>query len=79
MFSSRRGLRQSRRPADRRDHAAVPDEPVRRSNVWPRPCSRGWRAHPDPDVVLRYFNAAGASLDAAIGEDWTDAGNLVRS
>ncbi len=28
-------------------------------------------------VALRYFNAAGASLDAAVGEDWTDAQNLM--
>ena len=28
-------------------------------------------------VSLRYFNAAGASLDAAIGEDWTYSINLV--
>ena len=28
-------------------------------------------------VSLRYFNAAGASLDARIGEDWTYALNLV--
>ncbi len=28
-------------------------------------------------VSLRYFNAAGASFDAAIGEDWTYAPNLV--
>ena len=28
-------------------------------------------------VSLRYFNAAGASFDAAIGEDWTFALNLI--
>jgi UDP-glucose 4-epimerase len=28
-------------------------------------------------VSLRYFNAAGASFDAAIGEDWTYALNLI--
>ena len=28
-------------------------------------------------VSLRYFNAAGASLDGGIGEDWTAALNLV--
>jgi UDP-glucose-4-epimerase GalE len=28
-------------------------------------------------VSLRYFNAAGASLDASIGEDWTVTQNLV--
>ena len=28
-------------------------------------------------VSLRYFNAAGASLDGAVGEDWTQAVNLV--
>ncbi|HEX4205639.1 MAG TPA: UDP-glucose 4-epimerase GalE [Ktedonobacteraceae bacterium] len=27
--------------------------------------------------ALRYFNAAGASLDAAIGENWTRTGNLI--
>jgi UDP-glucose 4-epimerase len=29
------------------------------------------------NVSLRYFNAAGASFDSAIGEDWTAALNLV--
>ncbi|MUH51825.1 MAG: UDP-glucose 4-epimerase GalE, partial [Actinobacteria bacterium] len=28
-------------------------------------------------VSLRYFNAAGASLDNAIGEDWTHSANLI--
>jgi UDP-glucose-4-epimerase GalE len=28
-------------------------------------------------VSLRYFNASGASLDNAIGEDWTRTGNLI--
>jgi UDP-glucose 4-epimerase len=28
-------------------------------------------------VSLRYFNAAGASLDGKIGEDWTTTGNLI--
>jgi UDP-glucose 4-epimerase/UDP-arabinose 4-epimerase len=28
-------------------------------------------------VCLRYFNAAGASFDSAIGEDWTYALNLI--
>lgn len=28
-------------------------------------------------VSLRYFNAAGASLDASIGEDWTYSQNLI--
>jgi UDP-glucose-4-epimerase GalE len=28
-------------------------------------------------VSLRYFNAAGASFDSAIGEDWTHALNLI--
>jgi UDP-glucose 4-epimerase len=28
-------------------------------------------------VSLRYFNAAGASFDASIGEDWTYALNLI--
>ena len=28
-------------------------------------------------IALRYFNAAGAALDGSIGEDWSDAPNLV--
>jgi UDP-glucose 4-epimerase len=35
------------------------------------------RAHGIAYVSLRYFNAAGASLDAAIGEEWEAAANLV--
>lgn len=34
-------------------------------------------AHGLRSVCLRYFNAAGASEDARIGEDWTTAVNLV--
>lgn len=34
-------------------------------------------AHGVRSVSLRYFNAAGASTDAAIGEDWTISLNLV--
>jgi UDP-glucose 4-epimerase len=34
-------------------------------------------AHGVRSVALRYFNAAGASFDAAIGEDWTYALNLI--
>jgi UDP-glucose 4-epimerase len=39
----------------------------------------GWydAVHGVRSVSLRYFNAAGASADAAIGEDWTDAANLI--
>jgi len=73
-----RGLRQSRRPADRRDHAAVPDEPVRRvqaSGRGPAPVD-GERIR-DPERRAAVLQCRGASLDAAIGEDWTDAGNLV--
>ncbi len=33
--------------------------------------------HDVRSVSLRYFNAAGASFDAAIGEDWTYALNLI--
>jgi UDP-glucose-4-epimerase GalE len=33
--------------------------------------------HDVRSVSLRYFNAAGASFDAAIGEDWTYAPNLI--
>jgi UDP-glucose-4-epimerase GalE len=35
------------------------------------------RAHGLRSVSLRYFNAAGASADAVIGEDWTTTYNLV--
>jgi UDP-glucose-4-epimerase GalE len=35
------------------------------------------RAHGIGFVCLRYFNAAGAAFDAAIGEDWSQATNLV--
>jgi UDP-glucose-4-epimerase GalE len=44
-------------------------------------CERllGWygEVHGLRSVSLRYFNAAGASFDAAIGEDWTYALNLI--
>jgi UDP-glucose 4-epimerase len=35
------------------------------------------RCHGLRSVALRYFNAAGASSDGVIGEDWTLTGNLV--
>jgi UDP-glucose-4-epimerase GalE len=35
------------------------------------------RAHGITSVSLRYFNAAGAAEDGAIGEDWSEAANLV--
>ena len=35
------------------------------------------RAHGIRFVCLRYFNAAGAALDGEIGEDWSQATNLV--
>ena len=34
-------------------------------------------AHEMRSVSLRYFNAAGASMDGAIGEDWSQTSNLV--
>jgi UDP-glucose-4-epimerase GalE len=34
-------------------------------------------AHGLRSVSLRYFNAAGAAADAAIGEDWTHSQNLI--
>ena len=34
-------------------------------------------AHGLRSVSLRYFTAAGASADAVIGEDWSDAANLI--
>jgi len=39
----------------------------------------GWygRCHGFRHVSLRYFNAAGASLEGDLGEDWTDATTLV--
>ena len=39
----------------------------------------GWygQTHALRSVCLRYFNAAGASSDGAIGEDWTYSQNLV--
>lgn len=39
----------------------------------------GWygRCHGLRSVNLRYFNAAGASSDATIGEDWTECLNLI--
>ncbi|MEO7018915.1 MAG: UDP-glucose 4-epimerase GalE [Ktedonobacteraceae bacterium] len=35
------------------------------------------KCHGLRSVSLRYFNAAGASLDASIGEDWTYSQNLI--
>lgn len=39
----------------------------------------GWyqRCHGVASASLRYFNAAGASLDGSMGEDWSDAVNLI--
>lgn len=39
----------------------------------------GWygRAHDLRSVSLRYFNAAGASVEGDIGEDWSDATTLI--
>lgn len=39
----------------------------------------GWfdKTHGMKSVSLRYFNAAGASMDGAIGEDWTVTLNLI--
>jgi UDP-glucose-4-epimerase GalE len=36
-----------------------------------------YTTHGVRSVSLRYFNAAGASLDNAIGEDWSNAANLI--
>jgi UDP-glucose-4-epimerase GalE len=35
------------------------------------------RAHGIRSVSLRYFNAAGASFDGSIGENWSQAANLI--
>ena len=39
----------------------------------------GWYSHTTPmrNVCLRYFNAAGASEDATLGEDWRFSQNLI--
>ena len=39
----------------------------------------GWYSQTTPmrNVCLRYFNAAGASLDATLGEDWRFSQNLI--
>ena len=73
------GVRHAGRGAGRRVGADRPGERVRRAaRRWssgsstgtasPRACARS---------SLRYFNAAGASHDAAIGEDWTFSINLI--
>ena len=49
----------------------TPDSPYGASKMLVEEMLRWFaRVHGLQIVSLRYFNAAGASLDAAIGEDW---------
>jgi UDP-glucose-4-epimerase GalE len=67
----------SRLPVDE-DHPLAPESPYGQSKYMVEQMlnwygsQRGLRS-----VSLRYFNAAGASLDGRIGEDWTTTINLV--
>jgi len=60
------------------DNALHPESPYGESKLMVETMLR-WhdRAHAMRSVSLRYFNAAGASRDAVIGEDWTVTLNLV--
>ncbi len=60
------------------DHRLAPESPYGESKLMVETMLRWYdRAHRIRSVSLRYFNAAGASRDAAIGEDWAVTLNLV--
>jgi UDP-glucose-4-epimerase GalE len=60
------------------DHALAPESPYGESKRMVEQMLDWYGAcHGMRSVRLRYFNAAGASLDHEIGEDWTVALNLV--
>jgi UDP-glucose-4-epimerase GalE len=59
-------------------HALVPESPYGESKLMVERILHWYdTAHDLRSVSLRYFNAAGASRDARIGEDWTVTGNLI--
>jgi UDP-glucose 4-epimerase len=60
------------------DHRLAPESPYGESKLMVETMLRWYdRAHRVRSVSLRYFNAAGASRDAVIGEDWSLSLNLV--
>ena len=60
------------------DHALVPESPYGESKLMVERILHWYdTAHDLRSVSLRYFNAAGASRDARIGEDWTVTTNLI--
>lgn len=60
------------------DHPFAPESPYAESKRIVEDMLRWYGvAHGTRSVSLRYFNAAGASFDARIGEDWTDPLNLI--
>jgi UDP-glucose 4-epimerase len=62
----------------REDAPLAPESPYGASKAMVEQMLRWFAgAHGLRSVALRYFNAAGASSDAAIGEDWTHTMNLV--
>jgi UDP-glucose 4-epimerase len=59
-------------------HALVPESPYGESKLMVERILHWYdTAHDLRSVSLRYFNAAGASRDARIGEDWTVTLNLI--
>jgi UDP-glucose 4-epimerase len=59
-------------------HPLQPESPYGESKRMVEQMLRWFDAcHGVRHISLRYFNAAGASLDARIGEDWTATSNLV--
>jgi UDP-glucose 4-epimerase len=60
------------------DHRLAPESPYGESKLMVETMLRWYdKAHRVRSVSLRYFNAAGASRDAVIGEDWSVTLNLV--
>jgi UDP-glucose 4-epimerase len=58
--------------------ALRPDNPYGAGKAMVEDILRWYHAcHGFESIALRYFNAAGAAEDGSIGEDWTDAQNLV--
>jgi UDP-glucose 4-epimerase len=67
----------SRLPVSEAD-AVHPESPYGESKLMVEQMLRWYSAcHGLNSVSLRYFNAAGAAMDATIGEDWTFASNLI--
>lgn len=62
----------------REDAALHPESPYGESKLMVEKILHWFHvAHDLQSVSLRYFNAAGAAMDGAIGEDWSQTANLI--